>query len=80
MSFMYNPYPFDDLVPVNRPAIRDEVGKQVVKGSVNVAKKLASGLENGMVIGIDGYVGADFARTVNLLEQQLHVRGLKPAR
>ena len=74
---MYNPYPFDDLVPVNRPAIRDEVGKQVVKGSVNVAKKLASGLENGMVIGIDGYVGADFARTVNLLEQQLHVRGLK---
>ena len=74
---MYNPYPFDDQVPVNRPFISDEVGKQLVKGSVNVAKHLASKLEHGMVIGIDGYVGADFPRFVNLLEQQLHVRGLK---
>ena len=77
MSFMYNPYPFDDQVPVNRPEISDEVGKQLVKGSVNVAKHLAARLEHGMVIGIDGYVGADFDRAVNLLEQQLHVRGLK---
>ncbi len=74
---MYNPYPFDDQVPVNRPAISDEVGKQLVKGSVNVAKFLAGKLEHGMVIGLDGYVGADFERAVNLLEQQLHVRGLK---
>ena len=77
MSFMYNPYPFDDMVPVNRPAVSDEVGKQLVKGSVNVAKHLAAKLEHGMVIGIDGYTGADFDRMVNLLQQQLHVRGLK---
>ena len=77
MSFMYNPYPFDDQVPVNRPAIADEVGKQLVKGSVNVAKHLASQLEPGKIVAIDGYVGADFERSVNLLEQQLHVRGLK---
>ena len=77
MSFMYNPFPFDDLTPVNRPAVREDTAKQLVKGSVKVAAFLAGKAREGSVFAIDGYVGADFARTVNLLEQQLHVKGFR---
>ncbi len=75
MSFMYNPFPFDDPRPVNRPALKEETVKQLVTGSVKVAAYLAARARPGMVIAIDGYVGADFQRFVNLLEQQLHVKG-----
>jgi len=77
MSFMYNPFPFDDQTPVNRPAVKEDTTKQLVKGSVKVAAFLAGKAQEGSVFAIDGYVGADFARTVNLLEQQLHVRGFR---
>ena len=77
MSFMYNPFPFDDMTPVNRPAIGEETARKLVRGSVKVAAFLAAKAREGSVFGIDGYVGADFARTVNLLEQQLHVKGFQ---
>ncbi len=77
MSFMYNPFPFDDLTPVNRPSLREDTAKQLVKGSVKVAAFLAGKAKEGSIFAIDGYVGADFARTVNLLEQQLHVKGFR---
>ena len=77
MSFMYNPFPFDDQTPVNRPVIREETANQLVKGSVKVAAFLAGKAREGSVFAIDGYMGADFARTVNLLEQQLHVKGFQ---
>ena len=77
MSFMYNPFPFDDQTPVNLPAVREDTAKQLVKGSVKVAAFLAGKAREGSVFAIDGYVGADFARTVNLLEQQLHVKGFR---
>ena len=41
MSFMYNPFPFDDQTPVNRPAVREDTAKQLIKGSVKVAAFLA---------------------------------------
>ena len=68
MSFMYNPFPFDDRTPVNRPDIGEATARQLVKGSVKVAAFLAGKAREGSVFAIDGYVGADFARTVNLLE------------
>ena len=74
---MYNPFPFDDPTPVNRPAIGEETASQLVRGSVKVATFLARKAREGSVFAIDGYVGADFVRTVNLLEQQLHVRGFQ---
>ncbi len=80
MSFMYNPFPFDDQTPVNRPAIGKGTSKQLVKGSVKVAAYLAAKAREGSIFAVDGYVGADFERTVNLLEAQLHVRGFKTRR
>ncbi len=41
MSFMYNPFPYDDPRPVNRPQIPAEVVESVVCGSQNSAKSLA---------------------------------------
>lgn len=77
MSFMYNPFPFDDPVPVNRPKVKEESVKELVSGSVKVAARLASLASPGMVYAIDGYTGADYSRMVNLLEQQLHLRGFQ---
>ena len=80
MSFMYNPFPYDDQRPVNRPALRDDTIKALVKdGTVKAAAHLAKVLaERGKsVIAFDGYTTADFGAIVNLLVQQLHVRGLK---
>ena len=77
MSFMYNPFPFDDWKAVNKSQVGKEISDQLVSGSVKVAASLAARLKAGDIVAIDGYVGADFSRMVNLLEQQLHVRGLK---
>ena len=40
MSFMYNPFPYDDPRPVNRPHIPAEVVESVVCGSLNSANLL----------------------------------------
>ena len=46
MSFMYNPFPYDDPRPVNRPHIPAEVVESVVCGSLNSAKSLAARVES----------------------------------
>ena len=45
MSFMYNPYPFDDPKPVNRPALsKDTTDSIVTGGTPNVAKKFVANI------------------------------------
>ena len=40
MSFMYNPFPYDDPKPINRPELSKETIDSVVTGGTpNVAKK-----------------------------------------
>ena len=78
MSFMYKPFPFDDMTPVNRPAIKEETAKQLVTGFMNVTEHLARQVKPGTVIAIDGYTGADFDRFVSLLEWQLCIKNQKP--
>ena len=83
MSFMYNPFPFDDLVPVNRPVLDEKAVKALTAGGsvkcfARLAENISGKAKNKAVrVAIDGYTTADFDRAVNLLEQQLHVRGLK---
>lgn len=80
MSFMYNPFPYDDPRPVNRPALRERTIQSLVKGgTVKAASALAARIaaRGKTVIAFDGYTTADFSAIVNLLEQQLHLRGLK---
>ena len=83
MSFMFNPYPYEDPNPVNRPDLSADTVASIVAGDRDVTAALAKTLdeatssrEGGVVIGIDGYVGAEYAPLVRLLTQQLTLRGV----
>ena len=39
MSFMFNPYPYDDPVPVNRPALPAQTAASVVTGEDAIASQ-----------------------------------------
>ncbi|MDE7407255.1 MAG: phosphoheptose isomerase, partial [Muribaculaceae bacterium] len=85
MSFMYNPFPYDDPRPVNRPNIPVEAVDAVVSGSLNCAKALAAQLEEAMkaapgknmVVAMDGYTTSDWSELINLLSQQLTGKGIE---
>ena len=45
MSFMYNPFPFDDPKPVNRPELSENVKQSIIAGGTpNVAKRFVATL------------------------------------
>lgn len=82
MSFMYNPFPYDDPRPVNRPVLAKETIEGVTCGTLKSAAKLATELAGmlkdgkGVVVALDGYTTADWTRLVNCLSQQLAVKGI----
>ena len=81
---MYNPFPYDDPRPVNRPSIPAEAADAVVFGSLNSAKHLASVIEErqnasggrNIIVAMDGYATAEWTEMVNLLSQQLSGKGI----
>jgi len=81
---MYNPFPYDDLAAVNRPALKKETLEGITSGTLNSAKKLANDLasklaENprkNIVVAFDGYVSADWSRMLNCLGQQFTAKGI----
>ena len=80
MSFMYNPFPYDDPRPVNRPELSKKTKESIVSGTAAAAKKLAAELagkaESGNVaIGLDGYTTAQWQLFLNLLSRELGVLG-----
>ena len=75
MSFMYNPFPYDDPRPVNRPALpKEAIDGLVTGGSTKVAATLAgriAGMMDGkgsVVVAFDGYTTARLP--ANLLQAQ----------
>lgn len=84
MSFMYNPYPYDDPRAVNRPALAKKTVEAVVGGTPKAAAALAAGVMDrlkaapgkNVVVAFDGYATADWTRMVNLLSQQLIGKGI----
>ena len=78
MSFMYNPFPFDDPKPINRPKLSEETINSIVTGGTpNVAKKFIAEIaakvkSEGVIVGIDGYTTANWKLFVDLLAR---VRG-----
>lgn len=83
MSFMYNPFPYNDPRPVNRPALGKETIEGVTCGTLKSASKLASEFAgmlkdgHGVVVALDGYTTADWTRLVNCLSQQLAAKGIE---
>ena len=76
MSFMYNPFPFDDPKPINRPKLSEKTINSVVTGGTpNVAKKFMADIaekvkSEGVIVGIDGYTTANWKQFVDLLARE----------
>ena len=85
MSFMYNPYPFDDPRAVNRPVLEAKTKAAVTVGTLKAAVRLATDLAaqlaaeptKNIVLGWEGYTTTDFSKLLNLLTQQLELRGVE---
>ena len=82
MSFMYNPFPYHDPKPVNRPELSDKtVGSIVAGGTPNVAKKLVGSLasaaaKEGVVVAFDGYTATKWDLLMSLMSRECDLLGL----
>lgn len=83
MSFMYNPFPYDDPKPVNRPKLSEQTVKALVAGgSANVAKQFAALLAEkaatkNIVVAFDGYTTANWDLFLNLLSRELGTKSIE---
>ena len=79
MSFMFHPYPYSDPCAVNKIDVPASVEKNLTKGIINVAKKLASLFDSGVkkTVGIDAYPGTEYETLINVLRQQLAGKGIE---
>ena len=83
MSFMYNPFPYDDPKPVNRPQLKEETKDSIIAGGTpNVVKKFVASLarkarEKGVVVGLDGYTTAQWGCFVSLMGRECDLLGLE---
>ena len=83
MSFMYNPFPYDDPKPVNRPELKEETSGAIIAGGTpNVVKKFVATLSDkarkeGVVVGLDGYTTAQWGRFVSLMNRECDLLGLQ---
>ena len=83
MSFMYNPFPFDDPKPVNRPELsRKTVDAVVAGGTPSVAKRFAAPVidkarEANQIVAFDGYATADWKLFLNLLARECKAAGVE---
>ena len=77
MSFMFNPYPYEDLNPVNRPKLPAQVAEGVISGIQPVSERLVKEIRQRLqtaprvTVCLDGYVGADWRALVNLVSGAL---------
>lgn len=70
MSFMFNPFPYDDTSAVNRISIDGIDLAEAQNGNAAVAKKLNAVISEGGVVGIDGYTTAPFDTIVGLISEK----------
>ena len=70
MSFMFNPYPYDDPKASNPIDLSEKSIQSITCGNANVIKELCNQATKGVLI-IDGYIGIDFDATITPLKQEL---------
>ncbi len=66
MSFMFNPFPYDDPHAVNRIDASGIDTSAAAKGNASVAASLADIAKKGGIIALDGYTTAPFDTIVSL--------------
>lgn len=85
MSFMFNPHPYNDMTPINRPKLSKETIDSVICGTKETAKFLSDVLEahfssnpalNCCIIAMDGYISAQWEQTINLVTQNLSLKSI----
>lgn len=80
---MYNPFPFHDPKPVNRPELKEETVRAIVSGGTpNVAKQFVKTYaqairQEGLLVALDGYTTARWDLFVNLLSRECDLLGLQ---
>ena len=83
MSFMYNPYPFHDPKPVNRPELSQETVASIVAGGTpNVARQFVRSLaekarQEGIIVALDGYTTTRWDLLVSLMSRECDLLGLE---
>ncbi len=81
MSFMYNPFPYDDPKPVNRPELSEKTVGAICSGAPAAARKFVTTIaeqarKEGVVVALDGYTTADWTVFINLLARELTILGI----
>ena len=80
---MYNPFPFHDPKPVNRPELKKETVESIIAGGTpNVAKKFVAGIaakakSGGIIVAFDGYTTTKWDLMINLMARECDLLGLK---
>ncbi|QGY48258.1 phosphoheptose isomerase [Maribellus comscasis] len=81
---MFNPHPYDDPTAVNKPELSDKTIHSIITGIKqsasyisNLLQKKLNGKSGAVVIALDGYIGAEWEQTVNLISQELKLQRLK---
>ncbi len=80
---MYNPFPFHDPKPVNRPELSKKTIDSIVTGGTQaVAKKFITSIADkvraeGAIVAFDGYTTTKFDLMVSLLARECDVFGFK---
>ncbi|MBR4809909.1 MAG: phosphoheptose isomerase [Bacteroidales bacterium] len=80
---MYNPFPYDDPKPVNRPELSKETKDSIIAGGTpNVVKKFVATLaakarQEGVIVALDGYTTARWDRFVSLMNRECELLGLE---
>jgi len=83
MSFMYNPFPFHDPKPVNKPELsQNTIDSIVAGGNQHVAKALMTAIapkvqQEGAIVAFDGYTTTKWDVMVSLLARECDVFGFK---
>jgi mannose-6-phosphate isomerase len=83
MSFMSKPYPFEDMTALNRPRLAPSVSRSLVTGTDTVCQFITNRIlastetqRRPCIIGMDGYVGAQWAESLDLIERKLAKSGI----
>ena len=82
MSFMFNPYPYDDLSPLNKPRLSEKTKASFTVGNIPAAEVLAKDIcakyENkreSVIVGMDGFATAEWLPLLRLSSDILRREG-----
>lgn len=82
---MFNPHPYDDPTAVNRPKLNQVTIKSIISGTKESASSLSDFLvkrfdekkESKLILALDGYISAQWNKTINLISQNLELKSVK---